>query len=169
MDLEAPGPWGLELPSGPPSPPALAEAARRGAILVRFEANLIDLASWRAVESASHEKALPRVISNPHADGRLDGSLLEEGGLARLDPHGPPDWKVLRERLLPVTNLGFLTAGHRRPLAVAAVQALLESPNVASVVVAPRAVETLELLATPESWVPFDEEERTQLLRWFAG
>jgi hypothetical protein len=136
--------------------------------LFRFEANLLDLETWRSADGAGENPAVPRVIANPHAGGRLDGSFLEEGGLARITPRGPPDWKVLREQLLPVTSLGFLTADRRRPLVVAAVQALLEARSVRSVLVAPRSLSTLELLATPERWVPFDEKEQQQLGRWFA-
>jgi hypothetical protein len=165
----APGRWGLDLANGPPPAQSLTEGVRRGATLFRFEANLLELDTWRSVEAAGEPSAVPRVIANPHAGGRLDGSFLEEGGLARIPPRGPPDWKVLREQMLPVTSLGFLTADRRRPLVVAAVQALLEAPTVRSVVVAPRSLSALELLATPEKWVPFDEQERRELERWFAA
>jgi aryl-alcohol dehydrogenase-like predicted oxidoreductase len=165
----SPRAWGLDLPAGAVENASWSEAVRRGARLFHLEANLLELQTLQASEISLAAKSIPLVISNPHAHGLLDGGWLEAGGLNRLAPKGPLEWRGLQERLAPITRLGFLTVGRGRTLAVAAVQALLESPSIASVAIAPRDLEGLELLANPEDWPPLTADERGHLGRWRAG
>ncbi|MFI5415572.1 MAG: hypothetical protein ACHQ16_08000, partial [Candidatus Lutacidiplasmatales archaeon] len=86
-----------------------------------FPGHLLDANRVRAVVRGIRTAGAEALLTNPLADGRLDGRWLSEGTLAQDGPPRPMDLASLQQAFAPVLPLGFLTAGRRRTLAQAAV------------------------------------------------
>jgi len=99
------------------------------------------------------------IARDPFSEGRLDGSrFATETGLT--GPAAPPvDVRRLHQEFDPVLRLGFLTEGHRRTLAQAALQYILHWSWVATAVVPVPVPERLEELLAYASKPPITPEE----------
>jgi len=96
-------------------------ATHDGALWISFPGHLLDANRVRSVVRGIRDVGAGALLTNPLADGRLDGRWLTEGTLAQDGPPRPMDLASLQRAFAPVLPLGFLTAGRRRTLAQAAV------------------------------------------------
>ncbi len=151
--------WSLRIEGEDPIPPDALE----GQDVTRFgvEASLLDPARVRAIDARADRHASSVFVRGPFADGRLDGSRFA----SELALHGPPappvDVGTLRAEFAPVLRLGFLTEGHRRTLAQAALQYFLSRPWLAAVLVPlPRPERLTEILAAEAAPALSSEERR---------
>ncbi|MCI4333716.1 MAG: hypothetical protein L3K01_08375 [Thermoplasmata archaeon] len=96
-------------------------AIHDGASWISFPGHLLDANRVREVVRGIRTAGAEALLTNPLADGRLDGRWLSEGTLAQDGPPRPMDLASLQQAFAPVLPLGFLTAGRRRTLAQAAV------------------------------------------------
>lgn len=161
---EGPKPlWALRLSSRDVSPPET-----RGELsLLSGPFSILDpdLGSWFEIAGTSPKAFL--IARDPFSEGRLDGSRFASR-TALAGPMAPPvDVRRLHEEFDPVLKLGFLTAGHRRTLAQAALRFVLHWPWVASAVVPlpepERFEEVLGFGSTPP--ISTDELERIRRLK----
>lgn len=103
-----------------------------------------------AIHAGTPPDGFALIARDVFAGGALDGSLLEGPAVPRGPAAPPLDLGDLRRRLAPVLSLGFLTEGHRRTLAQAAVRFALHWPWVLTAVVP---------LPTPERYSALFEGE----------
>lgn len=96
-------------------------AVHDGADWISLPGHLLDARRVLSVVRGIRESGAEALLTNPLADGRLDGRWLSEGTLAQDGPPRPMDLASLQRAYAPVLPLGFLTAGRRRTLAQAAI------------------------------------------------
>ncbi|MCI4324395.1 MAG: hypothetical protein L3K00_00685 [Thermoplasmata archaeon] len=151
---------------------SLAEAGsercvRAGASWVSFPGHLLEARRTHAVVEVVRTAGAQALVTNPHADGRLDGRWLAEGSLANDGPPRPLGLAELQRAYAPLLPLGFLTAGHRRTLpqaAVGFVQALGAVPSVRV-----RDLRQFEEFANPASFPSLAAEEMTRIFESEPG
>jgi aryl-alcohol dehydrogenase-like predicted oxidoreductase len=160
LSLGAPEPlWALRLsPRESPLPESAPEPA-----LFTGSFSLLEPEIGSRFEARGTPPTAFLIARDAFSEGRLDGSrFAHETGLA--GPGSPPvDIRRLHQEFDPVLRLGFLTSGHRRTLAQAALQFVLHWPWVASVVVPlptpERFEEVLGFFLTP----PISSDELAQI------
>lgn len=103
------------------------------------------------------------IAREPFSAGRLDGSRFAMHTSLAGPALPPVDVRRLHEEFDPVLQLGFLTAGHRRTLARAALRFVLHWPWVASAVVPLPDPERLEEVLGFGSTPPISSEELERL------
>jgi aryl-alcohol dehydrogenase-like predicted oxidoreductase len=155
--------WALRIAPGATSLPQAGSATSLfSGPLSLLEPDLIPL--FESVPAAPERVLIAR---DPFSSGRLDGSRFSSG-TAFAGPGTPPmDLRQLHAEFDPVLRLGFLTEGHRRTLAQAAIQFVLHWPWVASVVVplpAPERFDEVFGFRTRPPIAP-DEMERLAILK----
>jgi len=113
--------WSVRIDPGVSSLPS----AESGPVLFSGGLSLLDPALIPLFESATGTEERNLIARDPFSSGRLDGSrFATRSSLA--GPGAPPvDLRQLHEEFDPVLRLGFLTEGHRRTLAQAALQFVL--------------------------------------------
>jgi aryl-alcohol dehydrogenase-like predicted oxidoreductase len=92
-----------------------------GARWVSFPGHILEARRLLPVVRGIREAGAEVLLTNPLAEGRLDGRWLSEGTLAQDGPPRPMDLPSLQRAYAPVLPLGFLTTGRRRTLAQAAI------------------------------------------------
>lgn len=121
------GDWGVALP---PGPTGLAEARRglvQGARSVRLPLNLLDRSPGEEILDLVADAGGATFVTDPHAQGLLDGSLVRSGAPTALRPTDGP---ALARQFAPVRGLAYLTASKERTLPQAAVQYAISRPSV---------------------------------------
>jgi hypothetical protein len=145
---------------------ALAEveaerAVEEGATWISFPGHLLEARRVQSLVGRLRGAGAEVLVTNPHADGRLDGRWLAEGGLANDGPPRPLGLAELQRAYAPLLPLGFLTEGHRRSLAQAAVAFVQAIDAVPSVRV--RDPRQLAELVDPRTYPPLSSEELRRL------
>jgi aryl-alcohol dehydrogenase-like predicted oxidoreductase len=157
--------WGISLPAFPENVPE--RLGTTGARLVAVPYHALDPIPALPLLRHCQESGLAVFVTDPHAGGRLDGSVLERPLLAGGQP--PPRLSELRARYGAVLGLGFLTEGRRRTLAQAAVQFALAAPGVAAAIVGPNGPRALEEMAHAPQCPPLTRADIERILRQGAG
>jgi hypothetical protein len=134
-----------------------------GASWVAFPGHLLEATRVRRLARAVIGAGGSTLLTNPHADGRLDGRWLSAGVLEHDGPPKATEFAALQRSYAPVLTLGFLTERHRRTLAQAAVAFSLAVRTVPSVRF--RDVRQVEELADPTRYEPLSDEELARLER----
>lgn len=106
---------------------------------------------------------------NPLGGGHLDGSRFAATVAERRPDQRPVHVQELRREFGPVLGLGFLTEGHQRTLAQAALRFVYRWPWVCSALVPVPAPERLEELVAAETVPPLSEGEIDRVLGLSAG
>ena len=162
---------GEELPSAEPLdrettlavriPPRgrLPALARRAGAVYSGDLSILDHDVESVLEPLAAEGPTAFLARNSLADGRLDGSRFAHSANLVGPGEGPIDLRRLHREFDPVLRLGFLTEGHRRTLAQAALRFVLIRPWVVSAVVPLPAPERLDELLGFESTPPLTREE----------
>ncbi len=153
--------WSLSVPEDETGP----FAALEGLNAKQLSAELSMLDPTRVEEFARRAQRIPTsvFVRDPFAQGRLDGTRFSTELFRTGAPSPPVKVGALRAEFAPVLRLGFLTAGHRRTLAQAAVQYFLSKEWVAVVLVPmPRPERLAEVLAAPGA-PPLTEEELARI------
>lgn len=128
------GAWGIRSVDSTPESSLVATAVTAGVDALAMPLHLLNAPEVAGLAAAVHLAGASVIGVDPHATGRLDGQLLRDGALlARPGPPRPVIWSELRRELEPVARLGLLTSGRRRTLGQAALQYVLGTPGVASV------------------------------------
>jgi hypothetical protein len=138
-------------------------AARAGARWVAVPGSVLDAARLVPLAEEIRAAGARILLTNPHADGRLDGRWLAEGLGADTRRTRPLELGELERSYGPVLALGFLTEGRRRTLPQAAVAFALAIGAVPSVRF--RDVGQLDAFGRPESVVPLTPEELARAVR----
>lgn len=112
-----------------------------------------------AFEEARSKPGAALIAHDPFAGGRLDGSRFEDQARLPGPGAGPADVRRLHEEFDPVLRLGFLTQGHRRTLAQAALQFVLEWSWVVTAVVPLPSPERFDEILGYASRSPLTEDE----------
>jgi aryl-alcohol dehydrogenase-like predicted oxidoreductase len=103
------------------------------------------------------------LLTNPHADGRLDGQWLSDGlATPSRSPH-PVDFAELERAYSPVLALGFLTEHRRRTLPQAAMAFAFALGAVPSVRF--RDLAQVEAFGNPDQVEPLTDAELGRLAR----
>lgn len=131
--------------------------------LVSTELSLLDAASLAPLAGGPRPRSPGLLVRDPFAGGRLDGSLLSREIGDRRPGRPPRDLRELREEFAPVLRLGFLTQGHKRTLAVAALRYLLQRSETLSVLVPLPSPERWEEIFSAPSAAALDPEELARL------
>lgn len=155
--------WAVRIAPGATAlPPQGGATGLFSGTLSLLESGLVPL-----FESAVRPQERNLIARDPFSSGRLDGSRFAAGSVFGGPGTPPVDLRQLRSEFDPVLRLGFLTAGHRRTLAQAALQFVLHWRWVTTVVVplpAPeRFDEVLGFIARPP--ITPEEIERLALLK----
>jgi hypothetical protein len=151
---------------------ALAEveaerSLKAGATWVSVPGHLLEARRVRALVETVREVGGDVLLTNPHADGRLDGRWLSEGTLSTGGTPHPLGFAELQRAYAPLLPLGFLTEGHRRTLAQAAVAFVQAVGAVPSVRV--RDLRQLDELADAGRFPPLSAEEMARIDASVAG
>ena len=128
-------------------------------VLFSGELSLLDHSLESILEQMAARHPIAFLARNPLAEGRLDGTRFSHSTALSGPGDGPIDLRRLRREFDPVVRLGFLTAGHRRTLAQAALRFVLIRPWVVSAVVPLPAPERMDELLGFEASPPLDREE----------
>jgi aryl-alcohol dehydrogenase-like predicted oxidoreductase len=109
------------------------------------------------------------LVRDPFSGGRLDGTRFT-ATLGERGPRSvPPDVRSLYAEFDPVLRLGFLTRGHRRTLAQAALLFLFRWPWVATVLIPLPRPERWEEIVGASRAAPLDSSELQELGVYFGG
>jgi len=151
--------WALRLPPSPSDLPSLTPPAS----LFSGELSLLhpDLIARFERDTLSDQ---PRLIArDPFSSGRLDGTRFARTGSVNGPGMAPVDVRRLHEEFDPILRLGFLTAGHRRTLAQAALQFVLAQPWVATAVIPLPDPERFDEVLGYGSCPPLSSDDLSQL------
>lgn len=149
--------WAVRIHRGSVGLPALGYGLFAGELSL-LDRRLASLLDERAETSATH-----LIARNPFRDGRLDGSRFAASSTPNSPGEGPIDMRSLQREFDPVLRLGFLTAGHRRTLAQAALRFVLGQPWVATAVIPLPPPERFDEILGFESTPPLTEGELARL------
>lgn len=138
-------------------------AVRGGAAWVALPGSLLD--APRLIELVAELRAAGAAVllTNPHADGRLDGQWLTEGLSPTSRSPRPVDFAELERSYAPVLALAFLTERRGRTLPQAAVAFAVAIGAVPSVRF--RDLAQVEAFGTPDRLEPLTEAELARLAR----
>lgn len=126
--------WGVRVNPVAGDPSTLTRAADLGAKFFAVPASLLEGSGLGRVQRTVGER-VGVVVTDPFAEGRLDGRMLRDGPFGHGPPAPPVPLEQLQEAYAPLLRLAYLTEGRRRTLAEAALLAVLRARGVCSVVV----------------------------------
>jgi len=126
--------------------------------------SLLDHRAVAQMERADPAAGPRYIVRDPYAGGRLDGSRFLSILPERLGPHAPLGLRDLHAEFDPILRLGFLTEGHRRTLAQAALQFALHWEWVATITIPMPTPEQLESVLLAETVPPLTSEEIARVL-----
>jgi len=152
--------WSLHRPSTT-NGSSLDPVVRSGALCV--ELSLLDRSALGPLVERASLGPLGVLVRDPFARGRLDGTRFAETLGERGPSAAPLDVRSLHAEFDPVLRLGFLTRGHRRTLAQAALLFLFRWPWVSSVLVPLPRPERWEEVLGASSAPPLDATELDEL------
>jgi hypothetical protein len=140
-----------------------AAAAQAGAAWVSLPGSLIDAPRLIPLVATIRAAGASVLLTNPHADGRLDGQWLSEGLSPPARAPRPVDLADLERSYAPVLALRFLTERRRRTLPQAAVAFALALGAVPSVRF--RDLAQVEAFGNADQLEPLTEAELGRLAR----
>ncbi len=152
--------WGAALPPGPGGRDEAERGLALGVRSFRLPFNLLDRSPAEEILDRIDESGGRAFVTDPHAQGLLDGSLLRSDAPG---PGRPFDGPALARRFAPVRELAFLTADRLRTLPEAALQFVLESPGVACALLDVPGPETLPALVRALDRPPLGSAVRRRL------
>ena len=137
----------------------LALIKDRGITTLQIIHNILEQDPGRSLIAAAEEQGVSILVRVPHSSGLLEGKYTAETTFPPGDhrSHRPREW--LTEGLKKLEQLAFLTEGTGRTIGQAAIQFLLSSPAVASVLPNVYDVEQLAEFAAAPDTPPLSEEE----------
>jgi hypothetical protein len=138
-------------------------AASAGARWIAIPGSVLDAPRLVPLARAVRAAGAQVLLTNPHADGRLDGQWLTDGLSANTRRTRPVDFGELERSYAPVLALRFLTEGRRRTLPQAAVAfafAIGATPSVRF-----RDLAQVEAFGRPGSVDPLSEDELARVVR----
>jgi aryl-alcohol dehydrogenase-like predicted oxidoreductase len=150
--------WGVYLPRSEESVGLVQAAAAAGARTANIAFNLLEPYDLPRAERESHG-SLGWIVRDPHAGGRLDGSLLRPDPLPSRPGATPATLERYAREIQPILRLGFLTEGRKRTLAQAALLYALAQPSVVSVTPRLSSPERLSEWARYRDVAPLSAEE----------
>lgn len=157
--------WGVDRTRGPASRETLARDRALGASFVRLPGSLLSGRDERAAIADAGAVGLSRLLDDPFASGRLDGSWLTTSSVERPSLRGPPSFSSLQQGWSPVLALGFLTERTGRTLPVAALQYARRLAGDGAVLVEAATAEAFEDLARVAASPPLAPEELARIER----
>lgn len=159
---KAPGPcWAIRLA---PSETRLPESPCSPELFVG-ELSLLDEGVASLFDSRAPGTPASLIARNPFSDGRLDGSRFAAASMPGTPGEGPVDVRRLHEEFDPVLRLGFLTEGHRRTLAQAALRFVLGWPWVVTCVIPLPPPERFDEILGFATCPPLSDDELSRLAR----
>ena len=141
----------------------LALVRERGITTLQIIYNMLEQDPGRSLIAAAERQGVSAFVRVPHSSGLLEGKYTAETTFPPSDhrSHRPREW--LTEGLQKLEKLEFLTDGTRRTIGQAAIQFVLASPSVASVLPNIYDAEQLaEFVAAPDT-PPLTEEDRSSI------
>ncbi len=143
--------------------PSRAEPTPGPGALWSAPVSLLDDRAERRLAGLAETASIGVFARDPLDGGRLDGRRLTDAVGTRRPDAGPVRLRELEQEFAPVLALGFLTEGHRRTLAQAAIRYALRWPWVCSVLVPLPAPERLAEILSAESVPPISDQELERL------
>jgi aryl-alcohol dehydrogenase-like predicted oxidoreductase len=153
--------WGVRFTELGAAEAGAVSAARSGARWVALPGSVLDANRLIPLTSDVRRGGADVLLTDPHADGRLDGRWLTDGLAPNVRSPRPVDLEAVTRSYAPVLALRFLTEGHRRTLPQAAVAfalALGATPSVRF-----RDLGQVAAYGVSGSVVPLSEEELARL------
>jgi aryl-alcohol dehydrogenase-like predicted oxidoreductase len=154
--------WAYRCPT-PDSVTGLVGASGSAPAILSAPLSLLETSAILPLEAHSARRPVGVLATDPLAEGRLDGSRFS-AAVGHRDPSaGPTSLRALHDEFDPVLRLGFLTEGHRRTLAQAAVRFVLAWPWVVTATVPSPPPERLDELVLAEASPAFSSDELERL------
>jgi aryl-alcohol dehydrogenase-like predicted oxidoreductase len=141
----------------------LALLRDRGITTLQIIYNMLEQDPGRSLISAAEQEGVTVFVRVPHSSGLLEGKYTADTTFPPSDhrSHRPREW--LTEGLEKIEKLAFLTDGTGRTIGQAAIQFVLNSPAVASVLPNVYDEEQLaEFVAAPDT-SPLSEDEMSSI------
>lgn len=151
--------WSVRLPRSPTELPR----GGRSPVLLSGELSLLDPTLIRLFETGNERPQASLIARNPFSDGRLDGSRIAARTVPGRPGEAPVDLRRLHDEFDPILRLGFLTTGHRRTLAQAALQFALAWSRVITAVIPLPDPERFDEVLGFGSRPPLTDDELAQL------
>ena len=141
--------WSLQISSADAALPDLGPRVN----LFSGSFSILDPNLGSRFESSGAPGGALLIARDPFSEGRLDGSRFNARTVLAGPSSPPVDMRRLHQEFDPVLRLGFLTSGHRRTLAQAALRYVLHWPWVITAVIPlpepERLEEILDYRSTP--------------------
>ena len=150
-------------------PEGLALVRERDIATLQIIYNMLEQDPGRTVVAAAEERGVGVLVRVPHSSGLLEGNYTAETTFPPNDhrSHRPRQWLI--DGLRKLEQLSFLTEGTGRSIGQAAIQFVLSSPAVASVLPNIYDAEQLsEFVAAAES-LPLTADELTGIANLYVA
>lgn len=151
--------WALRCAPGAELPAWPSENGAGSVALYEGHLSLLETGLIGPLEERSRRGSIGLLATDPLANGRLDGTRFSSALADRSPGVEPPSIRSLHADFDPILRFGFLTEGHRRTLAQAAVRFALAWPWVTTVSVALPRPEHLAALLASENTPPLTGAE----------
>jgi aryl-alcohol dehydrogenase-like predicted oxidoreductase len=144
-------------------PEGLAIIRDRDIATLQIIYNLLEQDPGRSLIAAAEERGVGVLVRVPHSSGLLEGKYTAETTFPQNDhrSHRPREWLI--DGLRKLEHLSFLTTGTGRTIGQAAIQFVLSSPAVASVLPNVYGAEQLNEFVAAAETSPLTADELTRI------